>query len=294
MNIFIITGTSGSGKSVAIRALEDAGFDCVDNLPVQLIENLVNGIDVKQNNRLAIAIDGRQGASVQVLPSIITKLKQDHEVTVLFLDATTSALVNRFSETRRRHPLSSQLHDNSENSLIEAINLERKLLVDLDRIGHHIDTSHLSANTLRTWVQDLIHDAEKRLTLLFQSFGYKNGVPQDIDLLFDARCIPNPYYEKPLRHLTGNDAPVKEFLHHQEDFISLQQDIFQFVKKWLHKYQTDGRSYLTIGIGCTGGQHRSVAMVNDLYDLVFNHPICAQVHLLKRHRELDKSSHSKK
>lgn len=296
MNIFIITGTSGSGKSVAIRALEDAGFDCIDNLPIHLLENLIRGIDPNHNPRIAIAIDGRQGVSIQNLPSIIEKLKLEHEVTVLFLDATTSALVNRFSETRRRHPLSSQSAEQTENSLIESINLERELLVDLDRIGHHIDTSNLSSNTLRNWVQELIQDDAHGLTLLFESFGYKNGVPQDVDIVFDLRCLPNPYYEKSLRHLTGNDAPVKKFLSDQADFEDLKKDIFNFIQKWIFKYQTDGRSYLTIGVGCTGGQHRSVAMVNDLFNQCTESQTVGfkNIHLLKRHRELDKLAISKK
>jgi UPF0042 nucleotide-binding protein len=296
VNIFIITGTSGSGKSVAIRALEDAGFDCIDNLPIHLLENLIRGIDPNHNPRIAIAIDGRQGVSIQNLPSIIEKLKLEHEVTVLFLDATTSALVNRFSETRRRHPLSSQSAEQTENSLIESINLERELLVDLDRIGHHIDTSNLSSNTLRNWVQELIQDDAHGLTLLFESFGYKNGVPQDVDIVFDLRCLPNPYYEKSLRHLTGNDAPVKKFLSDQADFEDLKKDIFNFIQKWIFKYQTDGRSYLTIGVGCTGGQHRSVAMVNDLFNQCTESQTVGfkNIHLLKRHRELDKLAISKK
>jgi UPF0042 nucleotide-binding protein len=290
MNIFIITGTSGSGKSVAIKALEDAGFDCIDNLPIHLLENLIRGINTSQNPNLAIAIDCRQGASIQSLPGIITKLKLEHEVTILFLDASTSALVSRFSETRRRHPLSSQFNEPSEKSLIESINLERELLTDLNRIGHHIDTSNISSNTLRNWIQELIHDHAHGLTLLFQSFGYKNGVPQDVDLMFDLRCIANPHYEKSLRPLTGNDEPVKEFLYQQTDFLALKDDIYQFIEKWIHKYQTDGRSYLTIGIGCTGGQHRSVAMVNALFEECTQNQrhLFDQVHLLKRHRELDK------
>ncbi len=288
MKIFVITGTSGSGKSVAIRALEDAGYDCVDNLPVHLFESLIQGISPNNNPKLAVAIDGRQGFSIQGLPSMITKLKTEHEIFVLFLDASTEALVHRFSETRRRHPLSSKTTENSENSLIEAINLERELLIDLGSIGHHIDTSNLSTNALKDWVKDLTQSDTQGLTLLFESFGYKNGIPQDVDIMFDMRCIPNPYYDKSLRHLTGNDAPVLDYLNAQGLFSHLKTDIFQFIEKWVPKYQVDGRSYLTIGIGCTGGQHRSIAMVNELFDLC-RHSSSAMfknLTLLKRHREL--------
>jgi UPF0042 nucleotide-binding protein len=290
MHLFIITGTSGSGKSVVIRALEDAGFNCIDNLPVYLIESLIQGLDPKSNHQVAIAIDGRQGSSIQNLHILIAKLKVDHEITVLFLDANTSTLVNRFSETRRRHPLSSSFTQQSENSLIESINLERELLLSLSNIGHHIDTTNLSSNTLRNWVKELVQDKIQGLTLLFESFGYKYGIPQDIDILFDMRCIANPYYETSLKQLTGNDPVVKDFLYQQADFVLLKNDIFKFLDHWIPKYQIDGRSYLTIGIGCTGGQHRSVAMVNELYESFLQSPnkMFKKMNVLKRHREINR------
>ena len=292
MQLFIITGTSGSGKSVVIRALEDAGFNCIDNLPVHLLEDLVGGMGNSHHSQLAIAIDGRQGSSIQNLPMIIAKLKMAHELTVLFLDASTTTIVNRFSETRRRHPLSSQTSNLSESSLIEAIDIERELLSSLSQIGHHIDTTNLSSNTLRNWVTELLQEKVHGLTLLFESFGYKNGIPQDVDLIFDMRCLPNPFYEPSLRNLTGNDAPVQEFLSQHSDFAQLKQDIFEFIHYWIPKYQIDGRSYLTIGIGCTGGQHRSVAMVNELYEQCLHHAddMFKKITLLKRHRELNKIS----
>jgi UPF0042 nucleotide-binding protein len=290
MHLIIITGTSGSGKSVVIRALEDAGFNCIDNLPVHLIENLIQGLDPKSNQQIAIAIDGRQGNSIQNLHILIAKLKVDHEITVLFLDANTSTLVNRFSETRRRHPLSSNFSQQSENSLIESINLERELLLSLSNIGHHIDTTNLSSNTLRNWVKELVQEKIQGLTLLFESFGYKYGIPHDIDILFDMRCIANPYYENSLKQLTGNDPIVKDFLYQQEDFVLLKNDIFEFLNHWIPKYQVDGRSYLTIGIGCTGGQHRSVAMVNELYESYLQSPneMFKKMTVLKRHREINR------
>ena len=292
MHIYIISGTSGSGKSVVIRALEDAGFNCIDNLPVNLLENLIQGLDPINNNLVAVAIDGRQGDSIQNLPSIIAKLKANYEITVLFLDASTTTLVNRFSETRRRHPLSIKANNQSEYSLIESINFERELLSSINNIGHHIDTTNLSSNTLRNWVKELVQENVQGLTLLFESFGYKHGIPQDIDLIFDMRCIPNPYYENTLRHLTGNDDPVKEFLNIQAEFIDLKKDIYDFLCRWIPKYQIDGRSYLTIGIGCTGGQHRSVAMVNDLHQacLKSSEKMFQSMTILKRHRELNRHS----
>jgi UPF0042 nucleotide-binding protein len=295
MHLFIITGTSGSGKSVVIRALEDAGFNCIDNLPVHLLENLIQGLDPKSNRQVAIAIDGRQGSSIQNLHTLIVKLKADHEITVLFLDAANSTLVNRFSETRRRHPLSSSITHQSENSLTESINLERELLLSLSNIGHHIDTTNLSSNTLRNWVKEFVQEEVQGLTLLFESFGYKHGIPQDIDILFDMRCIANPYYETSLRQLTGNDPIVKDFLYQQADFLLLKNDIFEFLNHWIPKYQTDGRSYLTIGIGCTGGQHRSVAMVNELYESCLNssNNMFKKMTILKRHRELNRISQDK-
>jgi len=295
MHLFIITGTSGSGKSVVIRALEDAGFNCIDNLPVHLLENLIQGLDPKSNRQVAIAIDGRQGSSIQNLHTLIVKLKANHEITVLFLDAANSTLVNRFSETRRRHPLSSSITHQSENSLTESINLERELLLSLSNIGHHIDTTNLSSNTLRNWVKEFVQEEVQGLTLLFESFGYKHGIPQDIDILFDMRCIANPYYETSLRQLTGNDSIVKDFLYQQADFLLLKNDIFEFLNHWIPKYQTDGRSYLTIGIGCTGGQHRSVAMVNELYESCLNssNNMFKKMTILKRHRELNRISQDK-
>jgi len=290
MHIYIISGTSGAGKSVVIRALEDAGFNCIDNLPVNLLENLIQGLDPINNPLVAVAIDARQGDSIQNLPSIIAKLKNKYELTVLFLDASTSTLVNRFSETRRRHPLSLETNNHSEYSLIESINLERELLSNINSIGHHIDTTNLSSNALRKWVKDLVQQKVHGLTLLFESFGYKHGIPQDVDLIFDMRCIPNPYYENTLRHQTGNDEAVKEFLNSHAEFKALKIDIYDFLSRWIPKYQIDGRSYLTIGIGCTGGQHRSVAMVNDLHQkcLTSSEEMFQSMTILKRHRELDR------
>jgi UPF0042 nucleotide-binding protein len=292
MSIFIITGISGSGKSVALHALEDAGYDCVDNIPVNLLENLIDSLQKSGSEKMAIAIDARRGESIQELPTIIDKLEEKHKVRVIFLNASTETLVKRFSETRRRHPLSSKNFENAEKSLIEAINLERELLQALAEKAHSIDTSNIRAHALRSWVLNLVQKGNEGLTLLIESFGFKHGVPQDADLVFDVRCIPNPHYDPELRPLTGNDQPVIDFLNNQPDFHAMALDISAFVKKWLPNYMLDKRSYLTIAIGCTGGQHRSVAMVNQLLNM-FNKKtdqVFEGVELLSRHRELDNLS----
>jgi RNase adapter protein RapZ len=290
MQVFIITGTSGAGKSVVIRTLEDAGFNCIDNLPVSLLESLIAGLDPQTNPQVAVAIDGRQGSSIEGLPQLITQLKKSYQITVLFLDASNATLIHRFSETRRRHPLSPRTSQKFETSLIESINKERQLLSNLSNIGHHIDTTNLSSNALRNWIRDFVKEDQIGLTLLFESFGYKYGIPQDVDIVFDVRCIPNPHYEADLKALTGNDHQVLDFLYQQPDFEKLQLDIIDFLTLWVPKYQQDGRSYLTIGIGCTGGQHRSVAMVNEIYKVFENttEQGFQKITLLKRHRELDR------
>jgi UPF0042 nucleotide-binding protein len=294
MSIFIITGISGSGKSVALRALEDAGYDCVDNLPVSLLENLVETLQTSGSEHIAVAIDARRGLSIQEIPTIIAKLKKHRSVQLIFLNATNEALLKRFSETRRRHPLSAKNLDHSQKSLIDAIDLERQMLSSLSENALQIDTSNALSSSLRQWILDLTENTQPGLTLLLESFGFKSGLPQDADLVFDLRCIPNPYYEDTLRHLSGNDQQVVDFLNLQPDFEKLRQDILLFIHNWLPKYQKSGRSYLTVGVGCTGGQHRSVAMVNHLFlscsknqtDLFKN------INCLYRHRDLS-AAHNK-
>jgi UPF0042 nucleotide-binding protein len=289
MQINLITGISGSGKSVALRAFEDAGYDCVDNLPVSLLENLISTLEKEQCEQVAVAIDARRGQSLASLPSILENLRKSHQVRIVFLNADTNTLVQRFSETRRRHPLSSNAKQSQSATLIEAIDNERNLLEPLRAQAHSIDTSNIPAHALRSWIQDLLKDKSVGLTIVFESFGFKKGIPSEADLVFDVRCLPNPHYDKNLRPLTGRDKPVQEFLEKSPEVMSMESDITQFINKWLPHYIADGRSYLTIAIGCTGGQHRSVYLVNrlsehfraqkDLADL--------QLHFLDRHRELD-------
>ncbi|NBX00660.1 MAG: RNase adapter RapZ [Methylophilaceae bacterium] len=278
MQLIIVTGLSGSGKSVVLKALEDAGYYCVDNLPATLLPQIYENLNDSQS-RVAISTDTRSGA-LEALPENIEKLKaQGINVQVLFLESTKQALVKRFSETRRRHPLS-----NDDITLGESIELERKLLAPLSELGHHIDTSDLSANTLRGWVKDFVAQESKNITLLFTSFGFKHGIPLDADFVFDVRCLPNPHYDPKLRPMTGRDAPVKAFLEQQPMVHDMYQDIQNFVARWLPSFIQENRSYLTIAIGCTGGQHRSVHIVEEL-----GKHFSQQQQVLIRHRELELS-----
>ncbi|QWD19503.1 RNase adapter RapZ [Polynucleobacter paneuropaeus] len=289
MQINLITGISGSGKSVALRAFEDAGFDCVDNLPVSLLESLVGNLEKEGSKQLAVAIDARRGESISELPKILENLRSQHELRVIFLSADTNSLVQRFSETRRRHPLSGSSKAFDSATLIEAIDRERALLEPLRSQAHCIDTSNIPAHALRSWIYDLVKDKSLGLNVVFQSFGFKKGVPSEADLVFDVRCLPNPHYDKILKPLTGHDQAVKEFLEHIPEVVSMEKDIIQFIEKWLPHYIADGRSYLTVAIGCTGGQHRSVYLVTRLMKHFQNQKALSdlQISFLSRHRELD-------
>lgn len=289
MQINLITGISGSGKSVALRAFEDAGYDCVDNLPVALLENLVDTLEKEKADRVAVAIDARRGQTLTELPQILETLRRHHEVRIIFLNADTNTLIQRFSETRRRHPLSGKTQETQEATLIEAIDRERSLLEPLRNQAHSIDTSNLPAHALRSWMQDLLKDKPVGLTVVFESFGFKKGIPSEADLVFDVRCLPNPHYDKALRPLSGKDQAVREFLEKIPEVVSMESDITKFIEKWLPHYIADGRSYLTVAIGCTGGQHRSVYLVTRLIEHFQAQKDLAalQIIFLTRHRELD-------
>lgn len=289
MQINLITGISGSGKSVALRAFEDAGYDCVDNLPVTLLENLIATLENEKSERIAVAIDARRGQSIAELPKILESLRRNHQVRVVFLNADTNTLIQRFSETRRRHPLSGKTQQSQAATLIEAIDKERNLLEPLRTQAHSIDTSNLPAHALRSWIQDLLKDKPQGLTVIFESFGFKKGLPSEADLVFDVRCLPNPHYDKILRPLSGKDQPVREFLEKIPEVVSMESDIIQFIEKWLPHYIADGRSYLTVAIGCTGGQHRSVYLVSRIiaHFLPQKDLAALQINFLSRHRELD-------
>ncbi|RQO34836.1 RNase adapter RapZ [Herminiimonas sp. KBW02] len=287
MRIILITGISGSGKSVGLTSLEDAGYFCVDNLPPTLLRALVATRQEEHADKLAVAMDARSASSLMGLPADISWLQnQGHEVKVLFLTAKTDSLIARFSETRRSHPLShrgfSSTAAEDRRTLTECIREEREMLSGVEEISHVIDTSGMSANKLRGWIKALIESDHSPLTVLFESFAFKFGVPLDADLVFDVRMLPNPHYDTQLRPLTGRDAPVQAFLQAQPDATALLADIRSFVEKWLPAFKKDNRSYLTVAIGCTGGQHRSVYMVEQLAAHFRAHE-----HVILRHRELD-------
>ena len=281
MQLFLISGLSGSGKSIALKVLEDSGYYCVDNLPVELLPALIAQLDQSGYKRIAVSIDVRSGSSVKQLPQQIEQLKHSGvDVHLLFLEAQTDTLVKRYSESRRRHPLS-----NDKLTLPECVQRERELLADIASIGHHIDTSDLRANALQSWVKDFIHIDRANLTLLFQSFGFKHGIPLDSDFVFDVRCLPNPHYDPLLRPLTGCDAPVIDFLENTPDAQKMFADIQKFITDWLPCFLADNRSYLTVAIGCTGGQHRSVYFAEKLAS-----HFKSQQQVLLRHRELTGSN----
>ncbi|MDD5298857.1 MAG: RNase adapter RapZ [Gallionella sp.] len=277
MQLFLISGLSGSGKSVVLKVLEDSGYYCVDNLPADLLDTLVQHLRNAGYSNLAVSIDVRSANSVQRLPPLLQQIKQQGvDVHVLFLDAQNDALVKRFSETRRLHPLSDGVR-----TLPECVRHERELLAEISDIGHHIDTTEIDANALRTWIKQFIKVDRARLTLLFESFGFKHGIPLDADLVFDARCLPNPHYNPELRPLTGRDTAVIKFLENTSDVQDMFGDIRAFVERWLPSFVADNRSYLTVAIGCTGGQHRSVYLAEKLA-----RHFEQRQQVLVRHREL--------
>lgn len=300
--VVLVTGISGSGKSVALHALEDAGFFCVDNLPPELLRDflqLENGR--RDRRRVAIAVDVRSADSLPHLLPLIEQLNQEGVVIrSVFLDATTDALVRRFSETRRPHPLSHEWNDfvdtggpsdpddasapsrDTRRALTEAIDIERTLLAELREVSTVLDTSQLRPAQLRAWTRELVRATGSRLTLIFQSFAFKHGVPLDADFVFDVRVLPNPYYVRELRPLTGRDAGVIEYLQAQPDAMDMLAQIESFIARWLPAFEQDQRSFLTVAIGCTGGQHRSVYFVESLAKRFE-----ATTVSLVRHRELD-------
>ncbi|MDH0200403.1 RNase adapter RapZ [Comamonas aquatica] len=286
LEIVLITGMSGSGKSVALHALEDAGYYCVDNLPPELLADFVRLQHVHHGNRVAIAIDARSAAGLPDLPRELEKLQRlkasGVHLHVLFLDASTSTLVRRFSETRRRHPLSQSKLPDGRQALVQIIEQERELLGDLREYAHVIDTSNIRGSQLQSYVKALIQAPANQMTLVFQSFGFKHGIPVDADYVFDVRMLPNPYYDLELRPLTGMDEPVQRFLRQQPDAAAMQTHIAQFLDHWLPALNANHRSYVTVAIGCTGGQHRSVYLVEQLAQRYQ-----AQWTTLRRHREMD-------
>jgi RNase adapter protein RapZ len=293
--VVLVTGISGSGKSVALHALEDAGFFCVDNLPPELLRDFLRLDHVRPDRRIAIAVDVRSAGSLPHLMPLLQQLRGEGvAIQVVFLDASTDALVRRFSETRRPHPLSAarpaegrarRKEDrdlDNHRALIDAIELERELLAELREVATVIDTSQLRPAQLRVWMRDMVRAGGNRLTLVFESFAFKFGVPLDADYVFDVRVLPNPHYVPELKPLTGRDEPVADYLRAQPEVAEMLAQIETFIARWLPAFEADQRSYLTVAIGCTGGQHRSVYFAQTLAA-----HFRSRTATLIRHRELD-------
>ena len=285
--LVLITGMSGSGKSVALHALEDAGYYCVDNLPPELLLPFVRLERKHAAFHLAIAMDVRSASSLPLVPPQLEALRaQGMEVKIIFLDSSTDTLVRRFSETRRTHPLSQaeagQLEHDARHALVDAIELERSMLAGLRDQAHVIDSSMIRPSQLQAFVKSMIAAPSGQLTLVFESFAFKRGTPNDADFIFDVRMLPNPHYEPELRALTGRDQPVADFLNQQEEAQRMLKNISSFLEQWMDAMVRDHRSYVTVAIGCTGGQHRSVYLVEKLAQ-----QFSKQWITLKRHREID-------
>ena len=276
MQLVLVSGLSGSGKSIALDVLEDNGYYCVDNLPATLLLDVVKFLGEAGHDRIAVSVDARSVA-LSSLPEHLAALKaRGAELTLLYLEASGAALLRRFSETRRSHPLAC-----AGLTLGEAIQRERELLAGVSELGHHIDPSALQPKVLRNWIKDLLGLGEGSLTLLFESFAFRDGIPLDADWVVDARMLPNPHYEPALRALTGLDAPVIEYLEHQERVGAFLEDVRAFLARWLPDVRRDNRNYLTVAIGCTGGRHRSVYLAERLA-----HAFGAEARVLVRHRGL--------
>lgn len=266
MKLIIVTGLSGSGKSVAIKQLEDSGYYCIDNLPLSFVIPVAKSLQQTQDY-VAFAVDARSDFEGYAPEKLIKELntQKDWDVRILFLTASTQELIQRFSETRRRHPLTLRFSKGNKNlTLAEVINKERELLEPYSVQAHVVDTTHLQSNTLRTWVKEFADAPHADMSLTFESFGYKHGIPTAADLVFDVRNLPNPYYDPQLRPLTGQDPAIVEFMKQQPMVAEMVGDITAFIEKWLPSYRATNRQYLTIAIGCTGGQHRSVYVAETL------------------------------
>ncbi|MBT9490638.1 MAG: RNase adapter RapZ [Rubrivivax sp.] len=284
--VVLVTGISGSGKSVALHALEDAGYFCVDNLPPELLRDFIRLEQARFTSRVAVAVDVRTAVSLPQLMPLVAQLRDEgQKIRVLFLDASTDALVRRFSETRRPHPLTA-VEGELSRALIEALEMERQLLSGVREIATVVDTSQLRPAQLRTWVRDLVGVPSSALTLVFESFAFKHGVPLDADYVFDVRVLPNPFYIRELRPQTGRDEAVAQYLEAQPEVGVMLAQIENFVRHWLPALSADQRAYLTVCIGCTGGQHRSVYMAETL-----GLRLRSMVTTLVRHRELDGHAH---
>ena len=259
MRLVVLSGLSGSGKSVALNALEDTGYYCIDNIPIALLQSFVDETLPQQDpafSRVALCADARNAADIPRLPLLVQEMrKAGIACEVIFLQADEDVLLSRFSETRRKHPLTTD-----RVSLTEALELESQLLEPIVVIADLVvDTSAMNVHQLRDLIGNRVASrAEGKLSILLESFGFKHGLPADADFVFDVRCLPNPYWEPELRSLTGRDRPVREYLEKQPQVQSMVDDIATFLQRWIPRYKESQRAYLTVAIGCTGGQHRSV------------------------------------
>ena len=283
IKLTIISGRSGSGKSTVLHILEDRGYYCIDNLPASLLPSLADRLSSGAIGipNIAVSIDARNiSADLEKVPSIVDDLEEKDLLTeIIFLDANSQTLLKRFSESRRKHPLSTE-----SVGLKEAIDKESELLEAIAAMASlSIDTSSMSLHQLRDTVKNrLVESSETGLALAFQSFGYKNGVPVDADIVYDVRCLPNPYWDTALRSLTGLDKPVSDFLDEQQEVLDMYSDIRDYLQKWLPMFEQNNRSYITVALGCTGGQHRSVYLCEKLSE-DFSATIS---NVQARHREL--------
>jgi len=289
LDIVLVTGISGSGKSVAMQALEDAGFYCVDNLPIELLRDFIRLERERAAEgpprRVAVSVDIRTGRQISQLLPRLDELRLDGvSIRSIFLDAGMDVLVRRYSETRRPHPLAREprAEGDAQRALIETIEIERELLAGLREASTVIDTTHLRPAQLRSWVRKLVEADAAVLTLVFESFAFKRGVPLDADYVFDVRMLPNPHYVPELKPQTGRDAAVIDYLRQQPEAAELLVQIEAFLARWLPALRNDHRSYVTVAIGCTGGQHRSVYFAEQL-----GQRFAALATTLVRHRELD-------
>jgi UPF0042 nucleotide-binding protein len=283
MQLILVSGLSGSGKSIALNVLEDAGYYCVDNLPATLLLEVVDFLADAGHDKAAISVDARS-AAVPALPENIAGLRnRGVDCHVLYLEAGTPTLLRRFSETRRRHPLAGPTL-----SLSEAIERERNLLSSVAALGHRIDTSDLLPRVLQNWIRDLLGIGPVALTLLFESFAYRDGIPLDADWVLDARMLPNPHYDPQLRPFTGRDRQVIEYLARDAAVERWLEDVRALLARWLPEIVRENRSSVTVAIGCTGGRHRSVYLTERLAEAFRK-----EWNVLVRHRGLareDKSS----
>jgi UPF0042 nucleotide-binding protein len=278
----VVSGLSGSGKSIALKVLEDAGYYCVDNLPATLLLEVADFLALEAHHeRIAVSVDARS-ASLPALPENIERLKaRGFDCRVIYLEANTPTLLRRFSETRRRHPVSGDM------TLSEAIERERTLLAGVAPLGQRIDTSELQPRVLQNWIRDLLGLGAGALTLLFESFSYKQGVPLDADWVLDARMIANPHYDPKLRPYTGRDTPVIEYLEHDALAQQWLADVRSLLARWLPEIVRENRSHVTVAIGCTGGRHRSVYLAERLAET-----FRAEWKVLVRHRGLSQAENS--